>query len=430
MKGCDFMVKAIIASIKLSTTSDLEFSYKEKEMIKLCEADDIEVVSSIYQNADSINPTTFLGKGKLEEIKKDMELYEVDVCIFNTELTLHQLNNISSILGEDKTVYDRTTLILNIFLTRAKTKEAFLQVKIAQLKYFLPRLVGLRSYLSRSGGSASGAGSATRGAGETKLELDKRYIKAQINKYEKELIQIKKQRQTARKARQNYDLPSVALVGYTNAGKSTIMNYFINNFKARGEKLEVLQKDMLFATLGTTTRMIKLKNNHKFLLTDTVGFVSDLPHHLVESFKSTLEEIKEASLLIHVVDASSPHMENELTTTISVLESLEIKNIPTIIIYNKMDLVKIPLFKESDNTLLLSIKDESSYEKLAQAINNILFSNCINTNILIPFEKSAIFDFIKNNEDIINIEFLDSGILINANILEKDLYKYQDYIKK
>jgi len=252
----------------------------------------------------------------------------------------------------------------------------------------------------------------------------------EINKYEKELIQIKKQRQTARKARQNYDLPSVALVGNTNAGKSTIMNYFINNFKARGEKLEVLQKDMLFATLGTTTRMIKLKNNHKFLLTDTVGFVSDLPHHLVESFKSTLEEIKEASLLIHVVDASSPHMENELTTTISVLESLEIKNIPTIIIYNKMDLVKIPLFKESDNTLLLSIKDESSYEKLAQAINNILFSNCTNTNILIPFEKSAIFDFIKNNEDIINIEFLDSGILINANILEKDLYKYQDYIKK
>lgn len=424
------MTKAIIASIKLSSISDLEFSYKEKEMIKLCEADNIEVVSSIYQNADSINPTTFLGKGKLEEIKKDMELYEVDVCIFNAELTLHQLNNITSILGEDKTIYDRTTLILNIFLTRAKTKEAFLQVKIAQLKYFLPRLVGLRSYLSRSGGGASGAAGATRGAGETKLELDKRYIKAQINKYEKELIQIKKQRQTSRKARRNYDLPAVALVGYTNAGKSTIMNHFINNYKARGEKLEVLQKDMLFATLGTTTRMIKLKNNRQFLLTDTVGFVSDLPHHLVESFKSTLEEIKEASLLIHVVDASSPHMENELETTINVLESLDIKNIPTIIVYNKMDLVKIPLFKESDNTLLLSVHDPASYDTLAKTINNLLFTNCVNTTLLIPFEKAAIFDFIKNNEDVLNIEFLENGIKVTANIQEKDLYKYNDYIEK
>ena len=420
------LTKVYIAG--LNTGNDNKFSYEMQELENLCKACNYEVVGSIYQNIDAINPSTYFGSGKIREIKNICLAENATICILNDELTPSQLKNISNIFNDELVIMDRTMLILEIFEKRAQTKEAKLQVLVAKLKYSMPRLIGIRNYMSRTTGGAS---TATRGAGETKLELDRRHIREQITKAEKELESLKKVRLTSRKARKNNNVPVVALVGYTNAGKSTIMNYFINNYREdKFKEKTVFEQNMLFATLETSTRSIVLPNNHHFLLTDTVGFVSKLPHHLVESFKSTLEEICEADLLIHVVDASSPFYEEQLLTTKNVLESLGATSIPTIVFYNKMDLVGCKeLLSLSSNDLQGSKLAEDSYQELTKKVDEELFKNYSLVTFLIPYDKTAIYTNIKSHYEVISDEFTNEGILVKAYVDEKVIKAYHEYLK-
>ena len=319
-------------------------------------------------------------------------------------------------------------LILDIFERRAKTKEAVLQVEIAKLKYNLPRLIGSRSYLSRVTGGGGGAGGARRGLGETKLELDRRHIEYQITKAKRELEKITKARSVTREKRNNNGLKTVSFVGYTNAGKSSTINTLLN-MNNKIDK-DVYVKDMLFATLSTSTRSLKLANNHEFLLTDTIGFVSKLPHHLVESFKSTLEEIKDSSLIVHVVDASSPYMDLQIETTIKVLQELNTENIPSIFVFNKVDLVKEPRFITSTypDALLISSKTLIGYEELISTIESYLFPKEYNVTLLLPYDAGNIYNTLKEKTTVLNTEYLNEGIKVTAIISEYYYNIYKGYL--
>ena len=332
--------KAIVVGI--NTGNDILFNYQFNETCSLCEALNIEVIDTVVQNLPHFNTATYLGKGKLEELKNLLDILNPNLIIFNDDLSPIQLRNITDYLECE--VLDRTMLILEIFKIRAKTKEATLQVEIANLNYSLPRLVGLHNNLSRTGGGGGGASGARRGSGETKLELDRRHIERKIIKAKAELDDIVKSRQTSRKSRNANGIKTVAFVGYTNAGKSSTINTLLSIYKDKDELKQVFVKNMLFATLETSTRAVKLPNNKEFLVTDTVGFVSKLPHYLVESFKSTLEEIKEASLIVHVIDSNSPYMDLQIETTNAVLKELGVKDIPIIYAYNKVDLLVNKMF--------------------------------------------------------------------------------------
>lgn len=405
--------KAIIVGINLG--NDELFYYQMTELKSLCEACSFEVVETITQNLRSPNPATYVGIGKLKEIADIAQIVEADAVIFNDELTPSQIKNINEVI-QNIEVLDRTMLILEIFEKRATSKEAYLQVEIAKLKYMLPRLIGNRAYLSRTGGGGGGAGGARRGLGETKLELDRRHIEMKINKAKQELENLKKARQTSRKMRNENNEKIVALVGYTNAGKSSTINSLLNLYSDTDNK-EVFVKDMLFATLETQTRKLKLPNNHQFLITDTVGFVSKLPHHLVESFKSTLEEILDADLILHIIDASSPFRDLQIKTTEEVLASLGVNDIPVLYVLNKTDLVKnqisLASFKDALHT---SAKLKEGIRDLVNKIDEILFSDTYLDRFLIPYDKGNLFSLLKEKAEVLETKYLDNGIEVLANV--------------
>ena len=417
--------KVIIVSVNDEIDSQV-FSYRINEIVNLAEACNFEVVDTIIQNLDHPNSKTFVGKGKLDEVKMSINAYNVETVIFEDELTPAQIANLEQILSCE--IIDRNMLILMIFEQRAKTKEAVLQVKIAKLKYMLPRLVGSRDYMSRTGGGASGGMGARRGGGETKLELDHRHIERQIYKAQGELAEVVKNRSQSRKSRKNNNTKVVAFVGYTNVGKSSTINNLIEMHSDDLEK-QVFVKDMLFATLETTTRRIKTKNNHEFLITDTVGFVSNLPHHLVESFKSTLEEITDADLIVHVIDASSPFLELQTKTTIEVLNEIGVKDIPIINVYNKVDKVNDFVLQTIDNTdsLFTSAVTLSGYDELLNTIEKKLFGDYITCELLIPYTKGEILNTIMNNSVVDSVEYLDNGIYVKATISTYLYNLYYEY---
>ena len=286
--------------------NDEHFDYAMEELRNLAGAIDVEVLGEVTQNLERRNPSHYVGKGKIEEIRNFYEELDANLVIFNDELSPSQIRNMEQEL--DCKVIDRTMLILDIFARRARTSEARMQVELAQLQYMLPRLVGLRASLGRQGGG-TGGGLQNKGAGETKLELDRRKIEDQIAKLRRDLDHVKDQRETQRKQRKKSGIPVVSIVGYTNAGKSTLMNQLLVKMDADTSK-QVYEENMLFATLDTSVREVKLADKKEFILTDTVGFVSKLPHHLVKAFRSTLEEARDADLLLHVVDVSN--LEHEL----------------------------------------------------------------------------------------------------------------------
>ncbi len=414
--------KAILVGVNLN---DPNFEYSMEELANLAEALDVEVVGQVTQNLERVNPSHYVGKGKVIEIKNFFDEVGANLVIFNDELSPSQIRNLENDL--DCKVIDRTTLILDIFDRRAKTKEAKLQVELAQLQYMLPRLVGLHSSLSRQAG-ATGGGLRNRGLGETKLELDRRKIEDQITKLRKELEQIKEQRDTQRKKRRKSEIPVVSLVGYTNAGKSTIMNQMLAKFGQ--EDKEVFEKDMLFATLDTSVRKIELPDKKQFLLTDTVGFVSKLPHQLVKAFRSTLEEARDADLLLHVVDVSNSEYKFMMDVTNRTLKEIGVENVPTIYLYNKCDLANIAYPKVYGEDLWISAKEGKGLNELVECIRKHLFSNYYTCEMFIPFNRGDIVSYLNGNASVKSTEYEEAGTKLIVELKESDYKKFEDFVVK
>lgn len=403
---------------------DIEDSMKELE--ELVEAANGQVIERIVQRREKINAAYYIGKGKANEIKNYCYELNIDTVVFNDELSPAQIKNLENII--ERKIIDRTNLILDIFAKRASSKEGQLQVELAQLKYRLPRLVGLRDYLSREGG-----GIGTRGPGEQKLETDRRHILREIDNIEKQLKDIKRTRDVKRKRREKTQLPIVALVGYTNAGKSTLLNKIIELNENYDEGKKVFVYDMLFATLDTSLRKGRLPNGQSFLITDTVGFVSKLPTDLVEAFKGTLEEVKYADLLLHVVDASNKNLDLQMATTYNILKDLKVIDKPIITVFNKMDKVEdrqlIYDTKYVDKKIFTSAKNGKNIDKLLDMIQENLPINYIDTTLVIPYDKQDVLSHILDNYNVEYIEYKEEGTEIKVELSSIDYEKYFNYVK-
>jgi len=413
------MEKAIL--VGLETNASIEFEYHMKELAALAEACNLQVLETITQRLDGPTAALYIGSGKAEEIKAAVTELGADLVVFDDELSPTHIRNLEKALATK--VIDRTILILDIFATRAKTKEAMLQVELAQSQYMLPRTVGMYSSLSRQSG-----GIGSKGPGETKLEIDKRILRDRIAHIQEELKEIVSVRRTQREKRKKDQVPTVALTGYTNSGKSTILNKMLEYSMTNTEKY-VFMKDMLFATLETATRSISLPNKHQFLVTDTVGFISKLPHHLVEAFKSTLEEIKEASLILHIVDGSNSKAMNQAAIVDDVLRSLEVKDVPVIYVVNKTDLMKDVPSLQLNPRLMISAKTGDGFDRLIKTIDEHLYSNNILVTMLIPYDKGQIFSFLKDHANIISSEYKNDGIMVNVELTEHLVNLYRPYIQ-
>jgi GTPase len=414
--------KGVLVGVNLR--NDEHFDYSMEELANLAGALDVEVTGYVTQNLERVNPSHYVGTGKIEEIKAFVEEKDANIIIFNDELSPSQIRNLERDL--ECKVIDRTMLILDIFSRRAKTREAQMQVELAQLQYMLPRLVGLHASLSRQGGG-TGGGFKNRGAGETKLELDRRKIEDQIAKLRRELEQVKEQRETQRKQRRKNAVPVVSLVGYTNAGKSTIMNELLAKVGQEDSK-RVFEKDMLFATLETSVRNIELPDNKTFLLTDTVGFVSKLPHHLVKAFRSTLEEARDADLLLHVVDVSNEEHGFMIDVTNETLKDVGVADIPTVYVYNKSDLagVKYPLV--SGDNIWIAAKEGEGLDELVQIIKQYIFSDYVTCKMLIPYDKGGIVSYLNEAATIFSTSYEEEGTLIELELKEADFQRYEEYV--
>lgn len=425
LKEVDVLLeKAILVGVNLR--NDKHFEYSMEELTNLAEALNVEVVGIVTQNLERVTPSHYVGTGKIEEIKSFYEEAQANLVIFNDELSPSQIRNLERDL--ETKVIDRTMLILDIFGRRAKTREAQMQVELAQLQYMLPRLVGLHASLSRQGGG-TGGGFKNRGAGETKLELDRRKIEDQISKIKKELEQVKEQRETQRKQRRKNAVPVVSIVGYTNAGKSTIMNQLLAKIGQEDHK-QVFEKDMLFATLETSVRYIELHDKKSFLLTDTVGFVSKLPHHLVKAFRSTLEEARDADLLLHVVDVSNAEHGFMMDVTNETLKAVGVEGIPTIYVYNKADLANVPYPVISGDNIWISAKQGNGLDELLQIIRQHIFSDYVTCKMLIPYEQGNVVSYLNENATIYETAYEEAGTLLKLEAKEADYAKYQHFVVK
>ncbi|MBT1279942.1 GTPase HflX [Thermoanaerobacter sp. CM-CNRG TB177] len=400
--------RAILVGI-ISTTEDEESMGELKELALTA---GVEVIGVMTQKRDTIHKAHYIGKGKLEELKFFVENQEADLIIVNDELTGTQIKNMEDFLNVK--VIDRTNLILDIFAKRARSKEGMLQVELAQLKYRLPRLVGMGGQLSRLGG-----GIGTRGPGETKLEADRRHIQNRIKAIEKKLEEIKRHRDLQRSRRKKNQVPVVAIVGYTNAGKSTLLNALT--------KAEVYVEDKLFATLDPTARRLILPSGREVILIDTVGFIRKLPHDLVEAFKSTLEEVKYADLLLHVIDVTSPDMEEKIKVVERVLSDLGAINIPKINVFNKIDLLEVVL-KGNEREVYISAKNKIGFDNLLEAIEREIFKDVEVVNFLLPYDKTKEYNYLKEKTKIIEENYNEDGIMIKAEVQKETKEKLKDFI--
>ncbi len=393
-----------------------EFSADESlsELGELTKTAGGEVMFTLTQKMPLPNPATYIGSGRTEELKSACENYEIDLVIADDELSPAQLKNLENIT--DVRVIDRTMLILDIFAQRARSREGKLQVELAQLKYSLPFLTGKGRGLSRLGG-----GIGTRGPGESKLESDKRHIRRRIYALEDELRKIEKRRTSMRERRKKDGVISVAIVGYTNAGKSTLMNTLTN--------AGVLAEDKLFATLDPTARRLVLPSGRSVMLIDTVGLVRRLPHKLIEAFKSTLEEAKQADLILNVCDASSPECSEHIRVTDGLLRELGCEGTPVISVMNKCDLApdiyNLPVIGGS---VLLSALNGTGIQNLLNAVDNALPKTHTNARLLIPFDEGSIISEIRKDGVIKSEEFTENGTLIEASVNIRELEKIKQYI--
>lgn len=411
--------RAILVSIQGKESID--------ELIELTKACEVNPVRVITQNREKIDKSFYIGRGKAAEISYFRQIDDADLIIFDDELTGAVVKNLENLIGAR--VIDRTTLILEIFARRAKTKEAKVQVELAQLKYRLPRLQGLGEGMSRTGG-----GIGTRGPGEKKLETDRRHIRERIYDLKEELLKITKTREVQRKKRN--DIPKISLVGYTNAGKSTLRNKMCELYAEESlkDKTEVFTKDMLFATLDTTTRVIKINEYTDAALTDTVGFISRLPHDLIESFKSTLEEARGSDILIHVIDGKSSNIKEHINSVHNVLDELNISDKPIIEAVNKIDILSSDEMKQVEDALLgrdyikISAKNGMNLNELVKSILEKLSISEKKENFLIPYDQQGLISYLHDNGKIISFEYKEDGTLISAVVEEKSYNKLKKYI--
>ena len=397
-----------------------------KELTKAC---DIPVLDTVFQNRSKIDPAFYIGRGKVLEIANLRQKLRANLVIFDDELSGSQVRNLEAALGVK--VIDRTTLILEIFARRAKTRESKIQVELAQLKYRSSRLMGLGTVLSRTGG-----GIGTRGPGEKKLEIDRRHIRETIYDLQQQLKKIKKTREVQREKRTKQNIPQVSLVGYTNAGKSTLRNTLcdIASSKDVQGKENVFEADMLFATLDTTTRAINLLDNRQITLTDTVGFVNKLPHELVEAFKSTLEEVIFSDLLCHVVDVSSSHFKEQIESVEGVLDELGALDKAKMLILNKIDLVDRKILdeiKEKYSTrykvLEISARERINLDELLKLISEELPYTLKTVEYLIPYTAQQTVAFLHRNAKVLEDDYRDNGTYVKADVDDEVLNKCKEF---
>ena len=420
------MEKGIIVGVNTNQTNNEKFIEELEELKNLCFACNIEIVDQVTQNRDYIDNRTYVGKGKIDEIKLCIQSLDVECVVFNDELLPSQISNLEKLL--EITIYDRTFIILEIFKRRAQTREAQLQVEIASLNYLLPRLIGLRAGLSRQRGAGGGFAHG-RGSGEKKLELDRRLTTDKIVGLKRELAELTQLRKQQRIKREKNDIPTVSLVGYTNSGKSSTLNAILKYSK--GVKKEVFEKDMLFATLETSTRSIITEDDAHFLLTDTVGFVNKLPHHLVESFKSTLEEIKESDLIVHVVDSHNPNFEEQIETTNKVLKDIGVENIPFIYAFNKTDLIDHYFFipQKYYPSITISAKEDININRLIKLITDNLFSEYQKCELHVPYNELSYLEDIKRNSIEFEITYDEEGAIFKGKVGNKVTKLIEKYKK-
>lgn len=380
------------------------------ELAALVETAGGEPIATVLQNRPAPDARTFIGEGKCEEVRALADAHEADLIIFDNELSPSQLRSLEELTGH--TVLDRPALILDIFAQRARTGEGKLQVELAQYQYILPRLAGLGKAMSRLGG-----GIGTRGPGESKLESDRRHIRRRIDKLRSELEQVRQVRAVQRRQRKKTELPMVAIVGYTNAGKSTLLN------QLTGAGIEA--NDRLFDTLDPTTRKRRISDTQEVLLSDTVGFIRKLPHHLVSAFKATLEELQYADLLLHVVDISDPLWESQAATVEKVIGQLGAGEIPRVMVYNKADRCDIlPHFADG---VLFSARTGEGTEALLHAMEAALGRGKHVMQLLIPYSDGGVLDMLHRESEVRSVEYAEAGTLVEAVVDDKTCGRMQKY---
>ena len=398
----DFKERVILVGVSEQDGDDAEDSLAElAELVKTAGA---SVAGTLIQKRELIHPGTYVGTGKVAEIAELLEHTGATGIVCDDELSPAQLKNLETMLNTK--VMDRTLIILDIFAARATTSEGKIQVELAQLKYRLSRLTGLGRSMSRLGG-----GIGTRGPGEKKLEIDRRLINDRIAQLNRELKEVVKHREIARAQRERNAVPVVAIVGYTNAGKSTLLNHLTD--------AEVLEEDKLFATLDPTTRMLELEGHQQVLLTDTVGFIRKLPHHLIEAFKSTLEEAKYADYIIHVVDASNPQRDKQMYIVYETLDHLGVKNKKILTLFNKIDIRTDddPLQDfRADHVLQISAAENAGLDAVKDVLQEMLREDKIYIERVIPYAQAGVLQLVRNKGELVSEEYVPEGISIRAYV--------------
>ena len=404
------IAKALLVSVD---TGEYDAEASLDELFELVKSAGADPVASVTQNLQKPETGTFVGSGKLQEIAEICEQQEIDLLVFDSELSPTQIKNIEA--ATDVRVIDRTTLILDIFSQRARSKEGKLQVELAQLKYMLPRLTGKGIAMSRLGG-----GIGTRGPGETKLETDRRHIRQRMETLKDELAEVEKHRSMLRKRREKDGVITCAIVGYTNAGKSTLMNYLTD--------AGVLAQDKLFATLDPTSRALKLPSGVTVMMIDTVGLVRRLPHHLVEAFRSTLEEAAQSDIILNVCDASSEEARTHMKVTTDLLESLGCEDTPIITVLNKCDLIdNSTLAQDFRACIKISAKNGTGIDDLLAAIDENLPVRVKRVKLLIPFSNAGLTNEIRTKGTLISEDFVAEGVMIEAIVDEALFAKVREY---
>lgn len=411
--------RAILAGLSATSMDVHERSTEVSmdELAALVETAGGEAVAMLMQNRATPEPRSFIGEGKVYEMKELLQINDCDLAVFDNELSPSQMRVLSEELGVK--VLDRSGLILDIFAQRAKTREGQLQVELAQYKYLLPRLTGMWTHLVRQTAAGGSSPIGTRGPGETQLETDRRHIRRKIQKLEDELSNVRKVRDTQRRRREKNSMPVVALVGYTNAGKSTLLNCLTDS--------DIPANDRLFDTLDTTTRRFRLDATQELLLSDTVGFIRKLPHHLVEAFKATLEELRYADVLIHVIDISNPEWEEQARVVDELIRQLGAEATPCVRVFNKCDR-HMGILPHGDDIVCMSAKSGEGADRLVAKLSEMLDLGKRQVTLKIPYSAASIVDLLNREAAVERLDYTDEGIEIDASVQPSIFGKIKEYI--